>query len=33
VGAPNVEEIPSGEAEDVEVVADMINTVQETQYS
>jgi len=31
--APRVENIPPGEAEDIQAVADMINTMQKTVYN
>lgn len=31
--APGVEKIPSGELEDIQAVADMINTIQKAQYN
>jgi hypothetical protein len=31
--APGVEKVPPGEAEDIQAVADMINTMQKAQYN
>jgi hypothetical protein len=31
--APSVEKVPPGEAEDIQAVADMINTMQKAQYN